>query len=57
VDEAFSASGPDGFPRVFIPIILSASKARALSGFVKTPVRPFAIVVKEASQLGWNELV
>ncbi|MGR8978741.1 MAG: hypothetical protein ACU84H_01440, partial [Gammaproteobacteria bacterium] len=32
------ASGPDGFPRVFISIILPASKAHALNGFLKTPV-------------------
>jgi hypothetical protein len=40
VNEVYAASGPDGFPRVFIAIILPASKAHALNGFLKTPVRP-----------------
>jgi hypothetical protein len=38
VNEAFAASGPDGFPRALISIILPASKAHALNGFLKTPV-------------------
>jgi len=50
--EALRASGPDGFPPVFIPIILSVWLNLGLSGLVKTPVRPFAIIVKAASQLG-----
>jgi len=37
INEVFAASGPDGFPHVFISIILSASKAHALNGFLKTP--------------------
>lgn len=38
VNEVFAASGPDGFPRAFISIILPTSKAHAPNGFLKTPV-------------------
>jgi hypothetical protein len=33
-------SGPDGFPRVFIPIRTPVWMTSERSGFVKTPVRP-----------------
>jgi len=51
-NKAFIASGPDGYPRIFISIILPASKAHTLNGFLKTPVRPVCHRVENTSQLG-----
>lgn len=40
------------YPRVLISINLSTATALGLGGCPKTPVRPFAIAVKNTSQLG-----
>ena len=45
-------SGPDGFPRVFIPITLAVLMTYGQSGLAKTPVRPCCHRDEKAQQRG-----